>query len=117
MANDKYDSVAPGAGSPKGSSLNARIEQADKTSYEYVTVQLDFSVYSNSNAYAHCLKSNSEPVHFDPVLEKRLRLKIDLCIVPTVAILYLFCFIDRANLGMKHSAHRFSSQIRQPRKY
>ena len=37
---------------------------------------------------------------FDKVAESRLRLKIDLYIVPTVAILYLFCFIDRANVGM-----------------
>lgn len=27
-------------------------------------------------------------------------MKIDLYIVPTVALLYLFCFIDRANIGM-----------------
>ncbi|PNY25168.1 High-affinity nicotinic acid transporter [Tolypocladium capitatum] len=38
-------------------------------------------------------------IRFDPVAERRLRLKIDLCIVPTVALLYLFCFIDRANIG------------------
>ncbi|OAQ99677.1 hypothetical protein LLEC1_05216 [Akanthomyces lecanii] len=40
----------------------------------------------------------------DPRLESRLRWKIDLCIVPIVAILYLFCFIDRANLGTLPSA-------------
>lgn len=38
-------------------------------------------------------------VHFDPKAESRLRWKIDLMIVPTVALLYLFCFIDRANIG------------------
>ncbi|KAM3415155.1 hypothetical protein BST61_g10279 [Cercospora zeina] len=38
-------------------------------------------------------------VHFDPGAEKRLRRKIDMYIVPTVALLYLFCFIDRANIG------------------
>ncbi|KAF2732172.1 putative MFS transporter [Polyplosphaeria fusca] len=38
-------------------------------------------------------------VEFDPKAEARLRLKIDLYIVPTVALLYLFCFIDRANIG------------------
>jgi hypothetical protein len=26
-------------------------------------------------------------------------MKIDLMIVPTVSLLYLFCFIDRANIG------------------
>ena len=40
--------------------------------------------------------------------EKRLRRKIDLYIVPLVALLYLFCFIDRANIGenstYEHSA-------------
>lgn len=39
-------------------------------------------------------------VEFDRRAERRLRLKIDLCIIPTVALLYLFCFIDRANIGM-----------------
>lgn len=38
-------------------------------------------------------------VQFDPKAEARLRRKIDLYIVPTVALLYLFCFIDRANIG------------------
>ncbi|ATZ46507.1 hypothetical protein BCIN_01g10910 [Botrytis cinerea B05.10] len=38
-------------------------------------------------------------VTFDPAAERKLRLKIDLMIVPTVALLYLFCFIDRANIG------------------
>jgi len=36
---------------------------------------------------------------FDPKAEAKLRLKIDLYIIPTVALLYLFCFIDRANIG------------------
>ncbi|KAL0574922.1 hypothetical protein V5O48_007044 [Marasmius crinis-equi] len=38
-------------------------------------------------------------VNFDPKSEARLRLKIDMMILPTVSILYLFCFIDRANVG------------------
>lgn len=32
---------------------------------------------------------------FDPEAERKLRRKIDMMIVPTVALLYLFCFIDR----------------------
>lgn len=40
-------------------------------------------------------------VEFDRAAESRLRRKIDLCIVPTVALMYLFCFIDRANIGMR----------------
>jgi hypothetical protein len=43
--------------------------------------------------YGHSL------VHFDPVAERKLLWKIDLYIVPTVSLLYLFCFIDRANIG------------------
>jgi len=38
-------------------------------------------------------------VKFDPKEEARIRLKIDLMIIPTVAVLYMFCFIDRANIG------------------
>lgn len=38
-------------------------------------------------------------VHFDKAAERRLRTKIDLMIIPTVSLLYLFCFIDRANIG------------------
>ncbi|OJJ55533.1 hypothetical protein ASPSYDRAFT_48743 [Aspergillus sydowii CBS 593.65] len=37
--------------------------------------------------------------HFDPKAEGRLRRKIDWYIVPTVSLMYLFCFIDRANIG------------------
>ncbi|KAH7122798.1 major facilitator superfamily domain-containing protein [Dendryphion nanum] len=38
-------------------------------------------------------------IQFDPVVERRLVRKVDLYIVPTVALLYMFCFIDRANIG------------------
>ena len=38
-------------------------------------------------------------MELDPAVEAKLRRKIDLMIVPTVALLYLFCFIDRANIG------------------
>jgi hypothetical protein len=45
-------------------------------------------------------------IEFDRTAERHLRLKIDLYIIPTVALLYLFCFIDRANIGMScHSEH------------
>lgn len=42
-------------------------------------------------------------VEFDKAAEARLRLKIDFYIVPTVALMYLFCFIDRANIGKSDS--------------
>jgi len=31
--------------------------------------------------------------------ERKLRLKIDFMVVPTVTLLYLLCFIDRTNIG------------------
>ncbi|MCJ1449075.1 MAG: hypothetical protein MMC23_009594 [Stictis urceolatum] len=37
-------------------------------------------------------------VTFDQALERKLRLKIDLFVIPTVSVLYLFCFINRANI-------------------
>lgn len=47
---------------------------------------------------------------FDPEAEAKLRRKIDWCIVPTVALLYLFCFIDRANIGMQTSTPQSSTR-------
>lgn len=44
-------------------------------------------------------KYGHSTVQIDPKAESRLRLKIDFYIVPTVSLLYLFCFIDRANIG------------------
>ncbi|KJX94353.1 mfs transporter like protein [Zymoseptoria brevis] len=67
-------------------------------------------VDEKTTAYAeHDLKNSSLTRHdgyddvaqfeFDAQAEKKLRRKIDMYIVPTVALLYLFCFIDRANIG------------------
>jgi hypothetical protein len=44
-------------------------------------------------------KTCSAEFVYDPKAEAKLVRKIDLMIVPTVALLYLFCFIDRANIG------------------
>ncbi|KAH7107434.1 major facilitator superfamily transporter [Auriculariales sp. MPI-PUGE-AT-0066] len=41
----------------------------------------------------------NEPFVLDEVAERKLRWKLDFYLVPTVALLYLFCFIDRANVG------------------
>ncbi|EON63589.1 hypothetical protein W97_02817 [Coniosporium apollinis CBS 100218] len=49
--------------------------------------------HAATDKYGHAL------VHFDPAAEAKLRWKIDLYIIPTVSFLYLFCFIDRANIG------------------
>ncbi|KAF2870787.1 putative MFS transporter [Massariosphaeria phaeospora] len=47
------------------------------------------ATHRDSHALAPC----------DAKAEARLRCKIDLYVVPTVALLYLFCFVDRANIG------------------
>ncbi|KAL5628185.1 hypothetical protein BROUX41_002933 [Berkeleyomyces rouxiae] len=39
----------------------------------------------------------------DPKAEARLLRKLDLYLIPTVSVLYLFCFIDRANVGKSAS--------------
>jgi hypothetical protein len=53
---------------------------------------------------AHLYRHGRPLVEFDELAERKLRLKIDLYIVPTVALLYLFCFIDRANIGQSPKA-------------
>jgi hypothetical protein len=59
-----------------------------------------YSTLSASRPIAYCcLRYGHSLVQFDPVAEAKLRMKIDLYIVPTVSLLYLFCFIDRANIG------------------
>lgn len=51
------------------------------------------------------------PPVFDPKAEARLRRKIDLMIIPTVSLLYLFCFIDRANIGAFRLSYSLISGI------
>ena len=37
-------------------------------------------------------------IHVDPEAEKKLRMKIDLFVIPTVSMIYLFTYIDRSNI-------------------
>ncbi|KAK0615671.1 major facilitator superfamily domain-containing protein [Bombardia bombarda] len=55
--------------------------------------------FAAERGHAATDKHGQPLVQFDPKAEARLRWKIDLYVIPTVAILYLFCFIDRANIG------------------
>lgn len=48
---------------------------------------------------------------FDKAAESRLRLKIDLFIIPTVSLMYLFCFIDRANIGAYITYHYYLAPL------
>ena len=61
----------------------------DKSVYTSLVVRLALTAFR----YGRSL------VHFDAAAEARLRMKIDMFIIPTIALLYLFCFIDRANIG------------------
>ncbi|QPC80118.1 hypothetical protein HYE68_010870 [Fusarium pseudograminearum] len=55
---------------------------------------------SNSDAAGGAVETvENAPFYIDPKQEAKLRRKIDFMIVPTVCLLYLFCFIDRANIG------------------
>lgn len=44
-------------------------------------------------------ETHSLESHHDKKSDKRLTMKIDLAIIPMTSLLYLFCFIDRANIG------------------
>ncbi|GAA5890548.1 hypothetical protein JCM8208_004910 [Rhodotorula glutinis] len=44
-------------------------------------------------------KSSHGLLGIDEAAEARLRRKFDLRILPMVILIYLFCFIDRANIG------------------
>ncbi|KAH7346984.1 putative MFS transporter [Pyrenochaeta sp. MPI-SDFR-AT-0127] len=74
-----------------------QLEQSAKstaTSLEMgIDVKTDLSGQPATDDHGHSL------LQFDPIVERHLVRKIDLYIVPTVAMLYLFCFIDRANIG------------------
>jgi MFS family permease len=60
---------------------------------------MPFLKAQNANVYSHYLRHGNPLIYFDPVEELRVVRKIDMYIVPWAAILYLFCFIDRANIG------------------
>lgn len=44
-------------------------------------------------------QATTESTEIDPTLEKRIRRKLDLHILPWIFVLWLFAFIDRSNIG------------------
>ncbi|KAI1374479.1 MFS general substrate transporter [Hypoxylon crocopeplum] len=50
------------------------------------------------------LGHESDALHIDPALEKRVRRKIDRVLVPLVMGLYLVAFLDRSNIGNAETA-------------
>ncbi|KAJ1022770.1 hypothetical protein NDA18_005104 [Ustilago nuda] len=70
------------------------------------------------NLYASAApKSDPKSIVYDAATEKRLVRKVDLYIVPTVAMLYLMCFIDRANVGNARIAGLEKDLGMNPRSY
>lgn len=53
---------------------------------------------NDQSSYDNKINSRNK-VDFTAEQEKKLRRKIDRYVIPTVAVIYLFCFIDRANIG------------------
>jgi hypothetical protein len=64
----------------------------------------------------HADSAGKSSIEFDAKAEARLRWKIDLYVIPTVSLLDLFCFIDRANIGefyaftLRPQSHGFCRQ-------
>lgn len=73
---------------------NEQLSESDKAVFHDETLHS-----AAERGHAATDKFGNSLLTFDKQAEARLRLKIDLYIIPTVAILYLFCFIDRANIG------------------
>ncbi|RGP62556.1 hypothetical protein FSPOR_9135 [Fusarium sporotrichioides] len=83
----------------KGSDNEKEIGQDGK---DFSTgVQVEYAVAHDAAARGHlATDEHGNPIaSFDASAEKKLRRKIDWHIMPTVTILYLMCFVDRANIG------------------
>ncbi|EEB91523.1 hypothetical protein MPER_10100 [Moniliophthora perniciosa FA553] len=63
------------------------------------TSQLHMSSENAKSELEELGMSSKDAAQFDPSAEARLRTKIDFYVIPSVSLLYLFCFIDRANIG------------------
>ncbi|KIS68380.1 uncharacterized protein UMAG_03474 [Mycosarcoma maydis] len=67
--------------------------------------------------YATGTPSSDPNLIYDAAREKALVRKVDMYIVPTVALLYLLCFIDRANVGNARIAGLEKDLGMNPRSY
>ena len=76
----------------------ATSRQISRFRLEFTSAEEKAGLTNRPNRYGRPL------VQIDKAEERRVRLKIDLMTIPTVALLYLFCFIDRANIGMPDTA-------------
>ncbi|ESK97476.1 mfs transporter [Moniliophthora roreri MCA 2997] len=69
------------------------------SSFEYIKSDIKIHGLAESDHEAATDQCGRCLLRFDPKAEAKLRTKIDWYIVPTVSLLYLFCFIDRVNIG------------------
>lgn len=63
---------------------------------------------------------SNRPAHYveiDPKAEAKLRLKLDLCLIPIVTLVNLLSFIDRANIGNARVAGGFLTSMYVPWTY
>lgn len=70
--------------------------RAPRTDQECITHTTNYET-KHETSYA-----DTELLAVNQATERRLRTKIDLAICPIVCLLYLFCYIDRANIGGIH---------------
>lgn len=76
----------------------ANLQQTSKSAYHF-HIAAQSTPTGFLLIFCVCHRYGNPLVEIDPKAEAKLRLKIDFMIVPTVSLLYLFCFIDRANIG------------------
>lgn len=65
----------------------------------------DIDQNQESECISDSLEQNASIETIDKAAERRLRNKIDLRLVPVMCMLYLFCFIDRANVGKNPNSY------------
>ncbi|KAJ5771561.1 hypothetical protein N7520_002090 [Penicillium odoratum] len=77
----------------------SEIIMAEKTQQDHKETLVDNVSHDAVDGHLATDQYGQPLVELDRAAEARLRFKIDLYVVPTVALMYLFCFIDRANIG------------------
>jgi hypothetical protein len=59
----------------------------------------EMEVMKKENGDVEAAPAAPVATEIDPVIEKRVRRKLDLHIVPLLSALYLLAFLDRSNIG------------------
>lgn len=75
-------------------SANSPVEQRDILAAEKPIVD-----HVESSVHEDKLSDVFEEFQFIPRLDRRVLLKLDLLLMPTMCIIFVFLFLDRANIG------------------